>query len=54
LVFPATVDPDSVNADFENGVLKVTIAKREEARSRQIRIGPGRTSAQAQKPGKAA
>lgn len=51
---PATVDPDSVNADFENGVLKVTLAKREEAKSRQIRIGPGKTSTQGQKPGKAA
>lgn len=51
---PATVDPDSVNAEFDNGVLKVTVAKREEAKSRQIKIGPGKTSAQAQKPGKAA
>ena len=51
---PGTVDPDSVNAEFENGVLKITIAKREEARSRQIKIGPGKPTTQAQKPGKAA
>jgi HSP20 family protein len=51
---PAAVDPDSVNAEFDSGVLKITIAKREEAKPKQIKIGPGKSSAQAQKPGKAA
>ena len=51
---PSAVDPDSVNAEFENGVLKVTLAKREEARPKQIKIGTGKIAAQAAKPGKAA
>lgn len=51
---PGSVDPDSINAEFENGVLKIIIAKREEAKPKQIRIGPGKTSAQAVKPGRAA
>jgi HSP20 family protein len=51
---PAVVDPESVNADFENGVLKVTIAKREEARPKQIKIGAGKTvQGQQHKPVKA-
>jgi len=51
---PPTADTQNVNADFENGLLKVTIAKREEAKPKQIRIGVGKpsTSAQALKPGK--
>src|SRR5205807_2604967 len=36
---PATADPQNVNAEFENGVLKVAIGKREEAKPKQIRIG---------------
>jgi HSP20 family protein len=51
---PSGVDPDSVNAEFDNGILKVTIAKREETKPKQIKISPTKTSAQATKPGKAA
>ena len=51
---PGAVDPDSVDAEFENGVLKVTLAKREEARPKQIKIGTGKMAAQTVKPGKAA
>jgi len=52
---PGTVDPDNVNAEFNNGVLKVTLVKKEEAKPKQIKIGPGKTSAQApRQPGKAA
>ncbi len=36
---PSTVDTTSVNASYENGVLKIDFAKRQEARARQIRIG---------------
>lgn len=49
---PAGIDPESVNAEFENGVLKVTIPKREEAKSRQIKIGSGKTLPQSTKGAK--
>jgi HSP20 family protein len=52
---PNVVDPDSVNAEFNNGVLKITLAKREESKPKQIKIGAGKTSTQHSKqPGKAA
>jgi len=43
---PGSADPENVNAEFENGVLKVTVPKREESKSRQIKIGAGKTSIQ--------
>lgn len=49
---PPTADTQNVNAEFENGLLKITIGKREEAKPKQIKIVPGKTSAQALKPGK--
>jgi HSP20 family protein len=49
---PSTVDTEHVNAEFENGVLKVTIAKLEEAKSKQIKIGVGKPMAQGVKTGK--
>ena len=49
---PPTVEPDDVKAEFTNGVLRVTLAKREEAKPKQIKIEPGKPSAT--KPGKAA
>jgi HSP20 family protein len=51
---PSTVDPENVNAEFSNGVLKVTIAKHAEARPKQIKIGGGKVSTQQKQPGKAA
>jgi HSP20 family protein len=38
---PNTVDPESVNASYVNGVLEVHLAKRAEARPRQIQVRPG-------------
>lgn len=35
---PASVDANKVNAKFNNGVLELTIAKKEEARQKQIKI----------------
>jgi HSP20 family protein len=37
-VLPNTVDPDSIEARFENGVLIVRIPKAERARPREIRV----------------
>lgn len=36
---PRSVDADAIEANYENGVLEITIPKREEAKPRQIRIG---------------
>lgn len=38
---PNTVDTDKVTADYVNGVLKVTLAKRAEARPKQIKVNIG-------------
>jgi HSP20 family protein len=37
--FPTHVDADRIAAKFEDGVLKVTVAKAEEVKPRQIEIG---------------
>lgn len=36
---PVTVDPNAVEAKYENGVLHVSMVKRVDARPRQIKIG---------------
>jgi HSP20 family protein len=38
---PNTVDPDNVEASYENGVLSIKLAKRAEAKPKQIKIGVG-------------
>ena len=38
---PNTVNPEQVSADYENGVLKVTLAKRAEAKPKQIKVNVG-------------
>jgi len=38
---PNTVDPDNVRANYENGVLHIELAKRAEAKPKQIKIGVG-------------
>lgn len=49
---PPTVDADNVKAEFNNGVLKITLAKRAEAKPKQIKIEAGK--APAAQPSKAA
>src|SRR5258708_2354203 len=36
---PNTVDPENVNASYENGILKIQLAKRAEAKPKQIKVG---------------
>lgn len=48
---PPTVDAENVNAEFANGVLKITLNKLEQAKPKQIKIGIGKGQA---RPGKAA
>jgi HSP20 family protein len=36
---PATVDPNSVDAKYENGILRINMTKRAEAKPRQIKLG---------------
>ena len=38
---PNTVNTENVSADYENGVLKVTLAKRAEAKPKQIKVNVG-------------
>ena len=49
---PASVDPQNVNATFENGVLNMTLPKREEFKPKKITIGVSKGPAAAVKPGK--
>lgn len=45
-VLPRDVDAESIRADFQNGVLTVTIPKSEKARRRRIEISGGGSGAQ--------
>lgn len=36
---PNTVDPEKVEAVYDKGILKITLAKRAEAKPRQIKVG---------------
>ena len=38
---PTSVDPEQVNAEFDNGVLKIKLAKRAEAKPKQIKVNIG-------------
>jgi HSP20 family protein len=52
---PSSVDPGQVSADYEKGVLKIRLAKRAEAKPKQIKVNVGsETSLQAKGHGKAA
>ena len=38
---PNTVDQESVHADYDKGVLKITLAKKSEAKPKQIKVNVG-------------
>jgi len=38
---PATINTESIRADYENGVLKIELARREEAKPKQIKVSIG-------------
>lgn len=40
---PSTVDPEKVEAGYDKGILKLTLAKRAEAKPKQIKIGTAKT-----------
>jgi HSP20 family protein len=44
-----TVNPDAIKADYSNGVLTLTIPKREEAKPKQIKVNVGTAAAAAAK-----
>src|SRR6266849_10843647 len=52
---PNTVDTETVSADYEKGVLKVKLAKKAEAKPKQIKVNVGsQKTLEAKAPGKAA
>ncbi len=51
---PTTVDADKVQADYDKGVLKITLAKKAEAKPKQIKVNVGGKVLEAKGPGKAA
>jgi HSP20 family protein len=51
---PQTVNSENVTADYENGVLKVTLAKRAEAKPKQIKVNVGAAPKSIESKGQAA
>ena len=43
---PNTVDAEKVEASYDKGILKITLAKRAEAKPRQIKVGIGQKTLQ--------
>src|SRR5437016_10865258 len=41
---PNTIDTDKVEAHYDNGILKIALAKRAEAKPKQIKVGAGNGS----------
>jgi len=52
---PSSVDPQQVSADYNQGVLKIKLAKKAEAQPKQIKVNVGgEKTLEAKAPGKAA
>jgi HSP20 family protein len=43
---PATVDAEKVQADYDKGVLKITLPKKAEAKPKQIKVNVGQSAGQ--------
>jgi len=43
---PNTIDPEKVEAGYDKGLLKITVAKRAEAKPKQIKVGNGHKTLQ--------
>ncbi len=41
---PSTVDTDNIRADYDKGILKIRLAKKEEAKPKQIKVNIGQKS----------
>jgi len=39
---PSTVDPDNINANYDKGVLSISLPKRVEAKPKQIQVNTGK------------
>jgi HSP20 family protein len=50
---PTTVDTESVQANYDKGVLKITLAKKAEAKPKQIKVNVGSVSTEKTLEGKA-
>jgi HSP20 family protein len=51
---PSSVDPGQVSANYDNGVLKIKLAKKAEVKPKQIKVSVGSDKAPEAKPHKAA
>jgi HSP20 family protein len=47
---PNTVSTEDIQADYDNGVLKIRLAKRAEAKPKQIKVNIGQKSVESKKP----
>jgi HSP20 family protein len=51
---PSSVDPEQVSANYDNGVLKIKLAKKAEVKPKQIKVSVGSEKTLEAKPHKAA
>ena len=52
---PTTVDPEKVSANYDKGILKISLAKKAEAKPKQIKVNVGsEKTLEAKAPSKAA
>jgi HSP20 family protein len=47
---PNTISTEDIQADYDNGVLKIRLAKRAEAKPKQIKVNIGQKSVEGKKP----